>query len=412
MTFDEIKNILSDKFGADRLSDIAKEFNVTPQVVSNWKSRNQVPYKYVKIIRKKIDKLERNNIFEATSNIGNKVVLEYPLKQINNEEDDPVVIDIIISFFNVLKANIILFIATVFIGLLFTAIKVYYLTEDEYVATAKILPMGEDAFNGELGGLASQLGIRLPTENSKFASAVLYPDIIKSRTLSNSLLNQKFDTHRYGPNQPLIKILGYGNETPSKKRLPIVAQKASRRLSRSINVQTSKRTSLMLLSVTAFEAQLAADIASAVIVELNNMQTKFKLSQVKEKKEFIEDRISLVSMQLMEAEDDLRIFREQNRNILSSPALLLQEDRFQRSVQLQMQVFTTLKTQLELAQIEEVDKSNKVSILDKPIKPLNKSYPQPVRSLFVALIFSSVLGIGLCILMHLYLLHYKNRPTK
>ena len=35
---------------------MARELEVTPQVLSNWKSRNQVPYKYVKYIREKIDR--------------------------------------------------------------------------------------------------------------------------------------------------------------------------------------------------------------------------------------------------------------------------------------------------------------------------------------------------------------------
>ena len=43
-----------EELGTDKLSDIAMEFNVSPQVVSNWKSRNQVPYKYVKKLRKKL----------------------------------------------------------------------------------------------------------------------------------------------------------------------------------------------------------------------------------------------------------------------------------------------------------------------------------------------------------------------
>ena len=53
MTFEELKIIIEKNFGTKRPADIAKELEVSPQVVSNWKSRNQVPYKYVKKIRKK-----------------------------------------------------------------------------------------------------------------------------------------------------------------------------------------------------------------------------------------------------------------------------------------------------------------------------------------------------------------------
>ena len=42
MTFDDLKKMMEEKYGSLRLSDIAREMNVTPQVVSNWKARNQV----------------------------------------------------------------------------------------------------------------------------------------------------------------------------------------------------------------------------------------------------------------------------------------------------------------------------------------------------------------------------------
>ena len=54
MTYKELRKIVEKEFGASRPADIAREFAVTPQVVSNWKARNQVPYKYVKILRTKI----------------------------------------------------------------------------------------------------------------------------------------------------------------------------------------------------------------------------------------------------------------------------------------------------------------------------------------------------------------------
>ena len=56
MKFSELQKQLKEKFGATKLADIAREFDVTPQVVSNWKSRNYVPYKYVQSLRSKIQK--------------------------------------------------------------------------------------------------------------------------------------------------------------------------------------------------------------------------------------------------------------------------------------------------------------------------------------------------------------------
>ena len=54
MKFSEIQNLLEKRKSISKLADIAREFDVTPQVVSNWKARDQVPYRYVKQLRKKL----------------------------------------------------------------------------------------------------------------------------------------------------------------------------------------------------------------------------------------------------------------------------------------------------------------------------------------------------------------------
>ena len=51
MTFKEMHQILSEQLDIVHLADIARELSVSPQVINNWKNRNKIPYKYVKMIR-------------------------------------------------------------------------------------------------------------------------------------------------------------------------------------------------------------------------------------------------------------------------------------------------------------------------------------------------------------------------
>ena len=69
MEFVELKKLFEKKYGVIRLADIARELEVSPQVVNNWKSRNQIPYKYVKLIREKLkeDATEPNYINPLTA---------------------------------------------------------------------------------------------------------------------------------------------------------------------------------------------------------------------------------------------------------------------------------------------------------------------------------------------------------
>ena len=54
MTFKQLQETFRQEFGITKLADIARELAVTPQVVSNWKSKNQLPYKYVKKLNKNV----------------------------------------------------------------------------------------------------------------------------------------------------------------------------------------------------------------------------------------------------------------------------------------------------------------------------------------------------------------------
>ena len=53
MKFSELQKLVENKLGIKHLADIARELGVSPQAVSNWKSRDSVPYKYVIKIRNK-----------------------------------------------------------------------------------------------------------------------------------------------------------------------------------------------------------------------------------------------------------------------------------------------------------------------------------------------------------------------
>ena len=55
MKFDELRDLLKEKFGIDHLADIAREVGVSPQAVSNWKARDNVPYKYIVKLRNQFD---------------------------------------------------------------------------------------------------------------------------------------------------------------------------------------------------------------------------------------------------------------------------------------------------------------------------------------------------------------------
>ena len=87
MTFKELQNIFEENFGGTYLSDIAKEFNVSPQVVSNLKSRNKFPYKYIQILRKKIDELNLRSATITLNPFVNAFFAYLKCKELINDPD-------------------------------------------------------------------------------------------------------------------------------------------------------------------------------------------------------------------------------------------------------------------------------------------------------------------------------------
>ena len=72
MTYEQLKILFEDHFKISRPADIARTLGVSPQAVSNWKSRNQVPYKYAMILKEKLDESVKNYQDTTISNFNNK----------------------------------------------------------------------------------------------------------------------------------------------------------------------------------------------------------------------------------------------------------------------------------------------------------------------------------------------------
>ena len=120
-------------------------------------------------------------------------------------------------------------------------------------------------------------------------------------------------------------------------------------------------------------------------------QRDYNKTKTSETRQFIEERIIDTEKELQSAEEALKNFRDHNRRIGNSPALLLEQQRLSREVAVLTGVFTTLKQQLETTKIEEVKELDYVIVLDPPEAPLQRSKPNRTQIVIIA----GILGIGL-----------------
>lgn len=386
MTYDEIEVLVKKNFKTSRPADIAKELGVTPQVVNNWKSRNQVPYKYVKKIRAKIKNINSVDL----KSINNPFTLPNPSY---GSQADGSVAQLIITVISKTKQNLVLCLSLL-IFFLFLAILYNTFAERVYVSKVNILPVSSEGGSSVIPSLAKQFGLNNGDQGAAgLHSTIMYPDILKSKRLASLVLKHKFATKKYDEPKSLISILlkiddKENNWTDNQLRL------ATKLLVRKINVKKNRGSAQITMSVSAFERQLAVDLAQKILEEFESLLYAFKIEDIIEKRDYIENRIIGIQKDLSHAEENLKNFREENRSIFTSPLLTLNEDRLVREVSVQEQIFITLKSQYEMVQIELLGQKKMMQILDPPSMPGRMSKPNKSRNIVTALAISLILAYG------------------
>jgi len=292
-----------------------------------------------------------------------------------------------------------IFVLTI-LAVLFTIIHVNKTYIPEYISTAKMFVTGEGGGRTDLSKLASQFGLSTQgTTEFDISSSSLYPDIVSSRTFGEIMLDKEFYTEKYEKKLPLIAIFTYG-DNPIPENIDTLKISAANRVSKM--VRFSMQMGFFIIEVITDEPQFSKDFADTLIVELDKLQRKFKKQIVNETIDYIEKKITLAKIELESNEESLKYFRERNRNIDNSPSLLLTQERLQRDVEIQKGIFLTLKQQLELAKIEEVQKSSFVQILDYPSLPLRESNPKKFSTYIIGGIVGFFLAIGLSFIIEYF----------
>ena len=382
MNFTEFESLMLSR-GISSLAEIARNLGTTPQAVSNWKARDQVPFHIVaKVNNNKSSHEDKNLTFGPSS------------QQSNFDGSDVTLSDILLILSEQLKVILL----TTFIFIFFTFTYVQFIQKPEYVSSATVLLPDNKINNlGGFAGLASQFGVNMPTATTTdLSSPSLYPELMRSRTFAEKILQKTFYTEQYKGELSLLSILTHGNDPPKYEVDTLIAQAVGILNSNFLEFDDYPGSQFSIIKITAPEPVFARNLANVVLEELDRLSRYFKSKAVVEKTSFIENRILSVKDDLESSEQSLKKFYETNRQI-NSPALQLEQERFNREVEIQKGIFLTLKQQLELVKIEQVQESSIVQVLDMPQLPLGPSN----KNLKLSVLLSIFLGLGMGIIIGL-----------
>jgi capsule polysaccharide export protein KpsE/RkpR len=243
----------------------------------------------------------------------------------------------------------------------------------------------------QLSGLAALAGVRV----GEVSATEIYQNLVLSESVIGPVIYSKYLTKEYPDSVNLIQYFEVKKEDPNPE-----IQKRKRFLAVLIpftkgNILTDidRVTKILTVKVTMPEAQLSADIVNKLVESLDfYIRTKRK-SYAGEQRYYLEKRVEQIKDSLSICENKLRDFREQNRMVIQSPNLLLEQERLLRNIQIQQNVYIELTKQLELAKIDEIRDTPILNIKEIAQNPIIKTGPKRVL-IVIFIMFFSFLATG------------------
>ena len=154
MNFHEFEEKMN-QVGFNSLAEIARALDSTPQAVSNWKSRNQVPYHIIA----KINSMNDNSKNDLNDNSKNENFNITQAGLLNNSETS--FSDILVRLAEQTKVIVL----SVFLSFFITFTYVIFIQEPVYQSNAKLLLPKSNSL-GSISSLASQFGLNASNESS------------------------------------------------------------------------------------------------------------------------------------------------------------------------------------------------------------------------------------------------------
>ena len=269
-------------------------------------------------------------------------------------EDGEIKLDVLFKYIASNKG--ILFKTIIFFSFL-SIFYAFFISVPLYKSSISLLPVQQNS--SKLGAL-SKIAQSFDFDITDKSRSLHITDIVESRVFRKKIIDKKWYSNKYKEDILLIDYWDIKAEpniiyNPYKwlkwkmsKRSDwdfVWQEKCLSKLKSRIEI-SKKSSGLILIDVFMEEPSLAADIANFAHQCIVDFNFSFNSKQATEKILFIEGRMSHAKNLLDDAENQLKNFRENNRNFENSPQLQMLFERLLRNVDIQTQVYITLKQQI------------------------------------------------------------------
>jgi uncharacterized protein involved in exopolysaccharide biosynthesis len=311
-------------------------------------------------------------------------------QRLSAEEEFRLTMNSVRPHFNKLKENRKKFLwINVSIAVL-TIIILYFGVSLYFESSVTILPeYGNKNTNlGQISDLAALAGVKV----GEGAPTEIYQVLVTSESVLEPVIYKKYSTKEF---KDSVNLVQYFDIKPDNSLSPKLQQrkmfiKAYKKLCENhLSTDLDRITKVLDIKVTLPESELSALVANNIVESLDYYIRTKRKSYASEQRFYIEKRLLQVKDSLSSAENKLKNFREENR-LVASPALLLEQGRLLRNVDIMQTVYIELNKQLEIAKIDEIKETPVLNVKELAKDPIIKAGPKR-GIIFVIIIFTSVL---------------------
>jgi len=236
-------------------------------------------------------------------------------------------------------------------------------------------------------------------------------NIVNSDRIKRSIVKNQWDSRKYDKKINLIEYWGipdrislnpldyffkiiYWIFSITGEPNPLLYERiAITKLSDRYTINKNNLTGLITVDVWMEEPFLSKDVAEFFVEEIKGYVFEVEYSNLSKQEGFIQKRLFEIKEDLTKKEEELKSFREKNRNI-SVPELILREDRLKREVVMNTQIYITLQQELELVKIQLIGQKDPIVLLDQPQLAPKKDKPKRLLVVLSGFILSFMLYVA------------------
>ncbi len=275
-----------------------------------------------------------------------------------------------------------------------TLVILFFIVSPYYESDVTILPEYGNKNNslGQIGDLAALAGVKV----GEGAPTEIYQVLITSESVLEPVIYKKYSTEEYKDSVNLIQyfeIKPDNSLSPGLRKRKMFLKAYKKLCEGNITTDLDRITKVLDVKVTMPESDLSALVANNIVESLDYYIRTKRKSYASEQRFYIEKRLLQVKDSLSSAENKLKNFREENR-LVASPALLLEQARLLRNVDIMQAVYIELNKQLEIAKIDEIKETPVLNVKELAKDPIIKAGPKR-GIIFVIIMFTSILLSGL-----------------